>query len=163
MQENSRPACYYPMKKFLMRLLIFLCIIVSLLWVYANSLFGVEKQAKDYYEELKTELIKEGYQSNLYVISGRRFGPDNWLLNRFGGAAKNSKHLAGQAIDVVVLDVNRDGLSDAEDVEIVYRILDQVIIQDKGGIGTYYKGSKDFFSRQMVHFDCRGTHARWRR
>ncbi|MEZ4685496.1 MAG: hypothetical protein R3B47_05380 [Bacteroidia bacterium] len=69
---------------------------------------------------------------------------------------KGSKHLDGQAIDVVVLDVNEDGKADAEDVDIVYELLDKKIIRDKGGIGTYYKNSKDFFSRQMVHFDCRG-------
>ncbi|MEZ4685416.1 MAG: hypothetical protein R3B47_04950 [Bacteroidia bacterium] len=151
------------MKKFLKRFLIFLLILAGLLWLYANSLVGVEKQAKDYYAELKAELEAEGYKARMYVISGRRYQPDNWLLNRFGGAAKGSKHLDGQAIDVVVLDVNEDGKADAEDVDIVYELLDKKIIRDKGGIGTYYKNSKDFFSRQMVHFDCRGRRARWRR
>ncbi|MEZ4685495.1 MAG: hypothetical protein R3B47_05375 [Bacteroidia bacterium] len=48
------------MKKFLKRFLIFLLILAGLLWLYANSLVGVEKQAKDYYAELKAELEAEG-------------------------------------------------------------------------------------------------------
>lgn len=34
------------------------------------------------------------------------------------------------------------------------------IIKEKGGIGTY-KNQTEFFTQQMVHFDCRGYRARW--
>ena len=41
-------------------------------------------------------------------------------------------------------------------------ILDKKIIKSKGGIGTY-KNESGFFNRQMIHFDSRGTKARWHR
>ena len=43
-----------------------------------------------------------------------------------------------------------------------YNILDKKIIKRKGGIGTY-KNEEGFFNRQMIHFDSRGTKARWHR
>ena len=150
------------MIKFFKKLLITLTILAFLTWLYTNSLLGVEKQAKDYYAELKTALKAEGYRTDMFVLSGKRWKPDNWFLSKFGGAVSSSKHLDGQAIDVVVLDVNEDGKADATDVDIVYRILDESIIGDLGGIGTY-KRNNDFFSQQMVHFDCRGKRARWHR
>jgi len=112
------------------------------------------------YQELKTEVRKQGYQTRFFVISGRRYALDNWLLNKFGGASSKSKHLKGQAIDIIVLDVNDDGNINSTDVDIVYKILDKIIILNKGGLGIYKK-QKGFFNRQMIHFDCRGTNARW--
>jgi len=59
-------------------------------------------------------------------------------------------------------DVNSDGKKNAQDVDIVYNILNDQIIKDKGGIGTY-KNERGFLNRRMVHFDCRGYRARWHR
>jgi uncharacterized protein YcbK (DUF882 family) len=78
----------------------------------------------------------------------------------FSGAAKKSRHLRGDAIDIIVFDINRDGRSDSKDVDIVFSILDKKIIKSHGGIGTY-KGEKTFINRQMIHIDCRGYKARW--
>ena len=97
-------------------------------------------------------------QPNYFVISGRRWALDNYILNKFAGAAKK----VSNAIDIIVLDVNGDGEINGNDVDLIYTILNKKIIRDFGGIGTY-KNGKGFFSRQMVHFDCRGKKARWNR
>ena len=150
------------MKKTLSRFLWALVFLGGIIWLYANSLIGVEPQVKTYYVDLKTALKRQGYKARLIAVSGRRWEWDNYLLSEFGGAAKDSKHKSGQAIDVIVFDVNDDGAVNSSDVNIVHNILDEEIIKDRGGLGTYKNGT-DFFSRQMVHFDCRGSRARWDR
>lgn len=148
--------------KIIKRILLTLFILLGLFWIYSSSLIGVNEQAKIYLQTLDKTVKAEGYQSNYYVISGRRWKPDNYLLNKFGGASSKSKHLKGQAIDILVLDVNGDGKRNFKDVDIIYKILDKKIIQNKGGLGSY-KNTNGFFSRQMIHFDCRGKRARWNR
>ncbi|MCI4670361.1 MAG: hypothetical protein MRZ79_19645 [Bacteroidia bacterium] len=143
-------------------LLIILGVVLLISWFYTTSLIGVNPKTKAYYTELKKELKAKGYKTNIFTISGRRWQLDNWILSKFGGAASQSRHRKGEAIDIVVLDVNGDGKANSEDVDIVYKILNKKIIRGNGGIGTY-KGESDFFSRQMVHFDCRGRRARWHR
>ncbi|MFK7771300.1 MAG: hypothetical protein AB8F94_04135 [Saprospiraceae bacterium] len=150
------------MKKFFKRLIIALIFIFGLIWIYACSLIGVNKKVKLHFSNLKIEILKQGYQTNFYVISGRRWQLDNYLLNKFGGAASKSKHKDGDAIDLIIFDVNNDGKSDAQDVNIVYKILDIKIIGNKGGVGTY-KNENDFLNQQMIHFDSRGSKARWHR
>ena len=112
-----------------------------------------------YYTELKKSLKQNGYSSNLLVISTKRFNWENKLVEKFSVAAKNSRHLNGEAIDFLVLDVNSDGKINLDDVSIVYQILDNEIIKSNGGIGTYKKQNR--ITRQMIHIDCRGTKARW--
>jgi|SRR5687767_4010541 len=136
-----------------------LILLVAWYFIYIRSLWGVNPKTITYYKELKVEMRKQGYKPRFIILSGKRWPWHNKLLK---GAAKNSKHLQGQAIDIVILDVNKDGKVNSNDVDIVYNILDQTIIKDKGGIGTY-KGESGFLDRQMVHFDCRGSYARWHR
>ena len=131
-------------------------------WTYTSSLVGVRTETRQTYRALKEELRRAGHRPHLAVLSGRRFAVDNWLLNTFGGASRNSRHLHGDAIDVLVLDVDGDGRADRNDIDIVYAILDQKLIGDSGGVGTY-AGESGFFNRQMVHFDLRGHRARWHR
>lgn len=111
---------------------------------------------------MKVETVAQGYRPSFYVMSGKRNELHNQYLARFGGAATQSRHLLGEAIDVVVLDVNRDGIADTKDVDIIYNILNQKIVGNKGGVGTY-KNNSGLFNRQQVHFDCRGSRARWHR
>lgn len=139
-----------------------LILLIGLLWLYANSLLGVSDVSKNYLKELKIELKKQGLQPNLFVISGRRWQFDNYILRKLGTAARNSQHLKGNAIDIIILDVNNDNSINSKDVDLVYNILNKKIIVEKGGIGTYKKES-GFFSQQMIHFDCRGKKARWHR
>ena len=148
--------------KIFKRLGIVLLILIGVIWFYTNSLIGVDAQAKNFYKALKTELKQHNYKAKIFAISGRRWKLDNYLLTQLGSAVPNSKHKLGQAIDIIVLDVNNDDKWDVQDVDIVYDILDKKIIRDKGGIGTY-KNESGFFNQQMVHFDCRGSKARWNR
>lgn len=142
-------------------ILVSVLILISTAWyfIYIRSLWGVNPVTINYYNELKVEMRNRGYKPRFIILSGKRWHWHNSILN---GAAKNSKHLQGQAIDIVVLDINMDGQMNSADVDIVYEILDQKIIKNKGGIGTY-KGESGFMDRQMVHFDCRGSYARWHR
>lgn len=150
------------MLKFIKRSFLFISVLFFLAWLYANSLIFVHPQSKAWLLELKAELNKQQLSPHFYVISGKRYDWDNWLLSKFGGAAKNSRHLVGEAIDIIVLDVNQDGTANAKDVDLVYKILNRKIVKSEGGIGTY-KNQKGFFNRQMIHFDCRGKKARWHR
>ncbi len=147
------------------RLLIFfilITIILGFIAFYCCSGFGVHPTTLKFHSELKKELIAQGHRPSIFIVSGKRWHWHNWILSEYGGAAKNSRHLKGQAVDIFVLDVNKDGKANAKDVDIVYQILDKKVIKSKGGIGTY-KHNSTFFDRQMVHFDCRGKRARWHR
>lgn len=115
-----------------------------------------------FYNDLKFKLRQKNYSANLLVVSTKRLKWHNDLQVRLSGAATKSRHLTGDAIDFIVLDVNRDGRADAKDVNIVYDILNKEIIGNKGGIGTY-KNESGFVNRQMIHIDCRGYLARWAR
>lgn len=148
-------------KRMQLALLLFLAA-TALPWIYSNSLVGVDKSALDAYRSLQERVAAQGHYPRFFVISGRRYWLDNKLLQLFSGANRNSRHLQGDAIDIIVLDVNNDGAADSKDVDIVHGILDREIIGDQGGLGTY-KGERGLLNRQMVHFDLRGHRARWNR
>jgi len=148
--------------KFLKTIIIVLFLLFGLRLFYTSSLIGVNTKSKSYLKTLKKELKNKGYEPNLFVISGRRWYLDNLLLNKFGGASSKSRHLKGEAIDIIVLDVNNDGQRNALDVNIVYDILDKKIIKNNGGLGSY-KNERGFFNKQMIHFDSSRKKARWNR
>ncbi len=143
---------------------IFLTILVGftvMFFLYFNNISGVDPVTQGYYKALKSKLLEKGYEDNLVVVSGIRWKWHNDLLHYFKtGAAKESYHLKADAIDVIVRDVNKDGRADKNDVLIVKEILENEIVRSNGGVGIYLK-SNSYFSRQMVHFDCRGYKARW--
>ncbi|MEQ1677606.1 MAG: hypothetical protein ABL876_12935 [Chitinophagaceae bacterium] len=111
---------------------------------------------------MKTALREKGFRPRLLVISTRRIPLHNKIQGSLSGAATKSRHLKGEAIDFLVFDVNRDGKSNTTDVDIVSRILEEEILKDKGGIGTY-KNESSFIDRQMIHIDCRESESRWNR
>ena len=111
---------------------------------------------------MKKELKDRGYKPSLLVISTKRLPFHNNVQVKFSGAASKSKHLNGDAIDFLVLDVNDDGERNAKDVDIVTSLLENEIMKGKGGIGTY-KNESSFMDRQMVHIDCREIKGRWSR
>jgi uncharacterized protein YcbK (DUF882 family) len=148
-------------KKKICKLLLTIVTIALLLFLlYFNNTCLVNPKTRNFYKALKDTLTQNGYSANLLVISTKRVKWHNALQVKFSGAAKESKHLTGDAIDFLVFDINKDGNSDSEDVDIVFDMLDKLIIKDKGGIGTY-KTEKAFINRQMIHIDCRGYKARW--
>ena len=131
-------------------------------FVLLNNLSWVDNKTVSYYKELKKILRDRGYNSNLLVISTKRFALHNNIQVKYSGAASKSRHLRGDAIDFLVLDINNDGKRNSKDVDIVAGILENEIMKDKGGIGTY-KNEKSFIDRQMIHIDCREKKARWSR
>lgn len=153
------------MKRLLRIFLYFLLVLVLLLggyFIYMQRLVHVHPKTIEYNAALRTALVEEGYAANYVITSTVRPKWFNDLLVRYGGAATKSQHLKATAIDIAVLDVNADGRANAEDVDIVYDILNKKVIGNKGGIGTYKNGT-NFLDRQMVHFDSRGHRARWHR
>ena len=151
------------MKKKIFRfLLIITAIAAGLFFFYFNNTKLVNPNTKIFYNDLKDTLRQKGYPTRLLVISTKRFKWHNDIQVKLSGAAKESRHLIGDAIDFIVLDINGDGNSDNKDVDIVFNVLDKIIIKDKGGVGTY-KGENSFIYRQMIHIDCRGYKARWAR
>ena len=149
--------------KWFFRIFFLLVILGILIFIfYCNNLGLVNKQTVSYYKELKKELKDKGYQARLLVISTKRFSFHNKIQVKFSGAASKSKHLDGDAIDFLVFDVNSDGEKNSKDVDIVAGLLENKIMKDKGGIGTY-KNEGSFINRQMVHIDCRKIKGRWSR
>lgn len=128
---------------------------------YLTDTSKVNPKTLTYYHQLKDTLKSNGYAANLYLVSGKRPKWFNSVLVKLKSGAKlYSQHLHGNAIDVIVLDVNNDGKSNIADVDLVFDILDKKIVGDSGGVGTYKK-MKGFASKQMIHFDYRGKRARW--
>jgi uncharacterized protein YcbK (DUF882 family) len=139
----------------------FLILTVALIFIlYCNNLSLVKKEAVTYYKDLRKALKAKRYDPNLLVISTKRFSFHNKIQIKLSGAATKSRHLTGDAIDFLVLDVNNDGKRNAADVDIVYKILEEEIMKGKGGIGIY-KNEKSFIDRQMIHIDCREIKGRW--
>jgi len=142
------------------KVLIFFSLVILFVLIYSSSLIGVDDDVKNFLSELKIELKKENLSTNLFVISGRRWKLDNYILTKINGAASKSQHLKGKAIDIIILDINKDGKINSKDVDIVYQILDEKIVKDYGGIRRYKFGK---INQQMIHFDSRGKKARWNR
>ena len=130
-------------------------------FIYFNNINLVNLTTVSYYDQLKETLKQEGYKDQMVVVCTKRSRWVNYILNKISQAELRSRHLKGEAIDILVGDVNSDGRTNGQDVDIVFHLLDTRIIKDQGGIGTYK--NKSPLIKQMVHFDCRGYKARWHR
>jgi len=101
--------------------------------------------------ELQNELEKQGYNKwGFGITNGHRHPRYN---ERIGGS-KLSRHIMGEAIDIRVNDIDKNGKYTKKDKDIVLKILEDKVIKDKGGIGRY-PGTR------AIHFDVRGYKARW--
>ena len=148
------------MRKFIQIITIILVLFVFTFLLYFNNTSLVNSTTVAFYNQLKDSLRSRGFFPRFLVISTKRFKFHNDIQIKFSDAAPKSRHLIGDALDFLVFDINRDGKSNNLDVDIVFDILDEAIIKDKGGIGTY-KSENSFFNKQMIHIDCRGYRARW--
>lgn len=100
---------------------------------------------------LQAVLEREGHDwEGFSIVNGHRHPAYN---ERVGGA-KLSRHIKGEAVDIFIHDINQDGLSTPADKAIVLDILEKEVIGNEGGIGLY-PGTGN------VHYDVRGTRARW--
>ena len=95
---------------------------------------------------LQIELEKQGYNSSGFKITyGHRSPSKNELVN----GARLSKHIVGQAVDIVIEDIDQDGVYTENDKNIVLEIAEK--IDDKYGMrnaiyhmGIIYAKKKDF-------------------
>jgi uncharacterized protein YcbK (DUF882 family) len=101
--------------------------------------------------DLQRALTKLGHDANAFSIREAYRHPQ---LNEEDGGVSRSRHVYGEAVDLVIGDIDLDGDTDDADKAIVIDVLDREIIGDKGGIGRYP-------GYQTVHFDLRGRRARW--
>jgi uncharacterized protein YcbK (DUF882 family) len=113
--------------------------------------FCVEKLILYRFLDFILKLRESGYADDFTIKDGYRYPSFN---KRIGGAP-NSQHIYGNAIDLYVGDINKDGQIEIEtDKKIVLDMLENQIIIDDGGVGRYPWGT-------VVHFDTRGFKARW--
>jgi len=101
--------------------------------------------------ELRKELAAQDYnQDGFWVRHGYRTPQFNEDVN----GASESRHIKGEAVDLLIRDINNDGKHTKKDKEIVLSLLENKVIGNSGGIGKY-PGTK------IVHIDVRGNRARW--
>ncbi len=99
---------------------------------------------------LRRWLERNGYDPNGYSVR-EGFRPPQ--INIDEGGARLSRHIYGEAADLVRGDLDRDGDADADDKAILLRAA-EAVIGNRGGVGRY-PGS------ETVHIDVRGRRARW--
>lgn len=101
--------------------------------------------------ELRQELEKRGMDAEAFHCN---YGYRHPVLNEAVGGASLSRHIAGDALDLVIGDINQDGEVNSRDKKIVLDLCERKIIDGRGGIGRYP-------GTQVIHLDLRGKRARW--
>lgn len=113
--------------------------------------WGIDKRILYKLLALQDLLSQKGYDRDaLYIGHGHR----SPLYNEQIHAAPRSRHIAGEAVDITIGDVNKDGRYTDKDKQIVIDLCERFIIKNAGGLGLY-PGTK------VVHMDVRGYRARW--
>ena len=90
------------------------------------------------------QIIRDHFQRPIVIISGYR-SPER---NKAVGGADKSQHIEAKAADIKIAGIP---------TEEIYNRIDKLISQGKikqGGLGKYIKSG-------FVHYDVRGTKARW--
>ncbi len=113
--------------------------------------WGIDKRILFKVLELQNNLESKGYNRNGFSI---RNGHRHPAYNEKIGGASLSRHIRGEAVDMIISDINMDGKYTDADKQIIIDVCDKEVIKNKGGIGRY-PGSR------TVHIDVRGFRARW--
>jgi len=101
--------------------------------------------------DFQDALFSKGYnETGFKIVNGFRHPNYN---TEIGGVPK-SHHQLGEAIDIVVGDIDDNGIANQADKSIILDILENEIIKDEGGVGRY-------IGTMSVHYDTRGYRARW--
>ncbi|MGB0931032.1 MAG: D-Ala-D-Ala carboxypeptidase family metallohydrolase [Chitinophagales bacterium] len=117
----------------------------------ANYYWLINKNVLYKFLQLQDELERLGYDRKAYKV---RNGHRHPKYNKTIGGASLSRHILGEAIDLGIRDIDRNGKYEEKDKQIVLDLLDKTIIGSKGGVGKYP-------NTKAVHFDVRGYRARW--
>jgi hypothetical protein len=124
----------------------------------------------DKLELIGAELERRGLPSRLHIMSGFRTPQYNALgVGPKGGRARDSRHMYGDAADVIVDangdgrmdDLDHDGKSTVRDARVLFAVAEDVEAQHPdlvGGLSAYRATSAH---GPFVHVDTRGTRARW--
>lgn len=123
----------------------------SFLFSHDTLYWGIDKRILYKVLALQDVLEEQGYDRDAFWI---RHGHRHPQYNLKVGGAPKSRHLRGDAVDLVIKDINQDSRYTKEDKNIVLDICEKQIIGNQGGIGRYP------WSR-TVHIDVRGKRARW--
>lgn len=113
--------------------------------------WGIDPEILYKVVELRIGLEAQGYHPEAFRCN---YGYRHPVLNEAVGGASLSRHIAGDALDLVIDDIDRNGKINAVDKAVVLKLCEQQIIGDLGGIGRYP-------GTQVVHIDLRGKPARW--
>jgi len=120
-------------------------------WSAAPLYWGIDPEILYKVIELRTMLREGGWNENGFHVN---YGYRHPVLNEAVGGAPVSRHISGDALDLVIDDINGDGKQNSVDKEIVLAICEKTLIANRGGIGRYP-------GTQVVHIDLRGKRARW--
>jgi len=121
-------------------------------WYFSNEIlyWGIDKRVLYKALELQDALSQKQFDRDaIQITSGHRTPQQNKAV----GGASQSRHIKGEALDLWIGDINKDGVYTKEDKQIVLELCDKKIIGNKGGIGLYP-------GTQVVHIDVRGRRAR---
>jgi Peptidase M15 len=113
--------------------------------------FTIDKRVLHKLLDLLLWMQAQGYDTEQVRIN---YGFRHPSLNVRAGGAPKSRHQWGEAIDLLIGDIDRNGVMDAEDKLPLLEILETKIIGNNGGVGRYP-------GTQVIHIDVRGSKARW--
>lgn len=147
--KKREPGKY--LRKFFARLLFFSA--MGYLLMMGFGLVGAGALVHQKVNEIKTELIREGYRPRWIIISQKRYEIYNQLLKN---SVKNgkSRHLAGKAIDLFIIDIDNDGKYDKEDFNLIKNAearCEKAHPETKGSVYHYF--GKGRLSNHMVHVE----------
>jgi len=124
----------------------------------------------DKLELIGDELERRGLPGSLHIMSGFRTPQYNAQgVGPKGGRARDSRHMYGDAADVIV-DGNDDGVMDdldgdgrvtIRDARVLYAVAEGIEIQHPDLVGGLSAYGANPAHGPFVHIDARGVRARW--